>query len=92
VKAAAEPPAHSGDRTPDAFGLTLRSAITSSVVRSEDDTAHGLRAGLVTEAARRGADTQMIMRRTRHRNVNQVSEYIRHDNVFVATVDRILED
>jgi integrase len=47
-----------------------------------DDTAHGLRAGFITEGARRGATAQALQQTSRHRSVNQLGEYIRHATVF----------
>jgi integrase len=57
-----------------------------------DDTAHGLRAGFITEGARRGATAQALQQTSRHRSVNQLGEYIRHANVFVGTAHRLMED
>jgi integrase len=57
-----------------------------------DDTAHGLRAGFITEGARRGATAQALQQTSRHRSVNQLGEYIRHANVFVGTAHKLMED
>jgi integrase len=57
-----------------------------------DDTAHGLRAGFITEGARRGATAQALQQTSRHRSVNQLGEYIRHANVFQGTAHRLMED
>jgi integrase len=57
-----------------------------------DDTAHGLRAGFITEGARRGATAQALQQTSRHRSVNQLGEYIRHANFFVGTAHRLMED
>jgi len=43
---------------------------------------HSLRAGLVTEAARRGARIEHITKRTGHHGVKQVQEYIRRGTLF----------
>ena len=38
-------------------------------------SAHGLRSGYLTEAARRGVSLQEAMRQSRHRSVQQASSY-----------------
>jgi integrase len=57
-----------------------------------NDTAHGLRAGFITEGARRGATAQALQQTSRHRSVNQLGEYIRHANVFQGTAHKLMED
>jgi integrase len=57
-----------------------------------EDTAHGLRAGFITEGARSGASAQALQQTSRHRSVNQLGEYIRHANGFVGTAHRLMED
>jgi integrase len=77
----------------------LGSRLTAQSVRlivqrhlGADNTAHGLRAGFITEGARRGASAQALQQTSRHRSVNQLGEYIRHANVFVGTAHRLMED
>src|SRR5262249_54493448 len=77
----------------------IGSRLTSQSVRlivqrhlGATDTAHGLRAGFITEVARRGATAQALQQTSRHRSVNQLGEYIRHANVFVGTAHRLMDD
>src|SRR5262249_31682008 len=50
-----------------------------------DNSAHGLRAGFVTEGAARGATAQEIIQTSRHKSVDQVNEYVRHATIFDGT-------
>jgi len=53
---------------------------------------HSLRAGLVTEAARHGASPWEIMKRTHHKRVDTVDEYVRRGNLLEAdSVTRMLD-
>jgi hypothetical protein len=56
-----------------------------------EEIAYGLRAGYGTAVAAKGATAQEIMHTIRHRNVAQVSECIRHANVFQGTAHHRLE-
>jgi hypothetical protein len=43
---------------------------------------HSLRAGLVTSAARRGADLFKLMEITRHRSLDTLQGYVRDQKLF----------
>ena len=45
-------------------------------------TAHSLRAGFVTEAARKGASLPSIMQQTHHKDIYVVMDYVRGENIF----------
>jgi integrase len=45
-------------------------------------SAHSLRSGLATQAARKGASERAIMRQTGHRSVQMVRRYIREGELF----------
>jgi integrase len=57
-----------------------------------DDTAHGLRAGFITEGARRGASDRELMKTSRHKNTEQLGGYIRDANVWEGTAHKRMED
>lgn len=73
------------------LGARLASGAVAETVQAAADaigldpsqvSAHSLRAGLVTEAARAGRTESQIMRQTGHRSSAIVRAYIRHANVW----------
>lgn len=54
-------------------------------------SAHSLRSGLATAAARGGADVRTVMRQTRHTSVESVMGYIRQGTGFKDNVMQFLD-
>ena len=61
--------------TPDAVGLILRRLLIAAGLPPGFATAHGLRAGFLTQAARDGVQLQAAMRLSLHRSMAQAQRY-----------------
>lgn len=61
--------------TPQAVNLILKRRILQSGLDPSEFSAHGLRAGFLTEAARRGIPLPEAMQQSLHRSVQQASRY-----------------
>lgn len=61
--------------TPQAVNLILKRRILQSGLDPGEFSAHGLRAGFLTEAARRGIPLPEAMQQSLHRSVQQASRY-----------------
>ncbi|RYE45580.1 MAG: site-specific integrase [Hyphomicrobiales bacterium] len=72
-----------GDALGDAaVGLILKDRIRACGIPSHGFSAHSLRAGLITAAAKAGATTWAIQRQTGHRSESTVHRYIRELSPF----------
>ena len=61
--------------TPQAVNLILKRRILQAGLDPREFSAHGLRAGFLTEAARRGIPLPEAMQQSQHRSVQQASRY-----------------
>ncbi|GAA2879628.1 integrase [Aminobacter niigataensis] len=61
--------------TPQAVNLILKRRIAEAGLDPAQFSAHGLRSGYLTEAARRGIPLLDAMQQSQHRSVNQASSY-----------------
>lgn len=61
--------------TPQAVNLILKRRITLAGLNPQEFSAHGLRAGYLTEAARRGVALPEAMQQSQHRSVQQAASY-----------------
>ncbi|AWC25791.1 site-specific tyrosine recombinase XerD (plasmid) [Aminobacter sp. MSH1] len=61
--------------TPQAVNLILKRRIAEAGLDPAEFSAHGLRSGYLTEAARRGIPLLDAMQQSQHRSVNQASSY-----------------
>ena len=61
--------------TPQAVNLILKRRIALAGLDPKDFSAHGLRAGYLTEAARRGVALPEAMQQSQHRSVQQAASY-----------------
>ena len=61
--------------TPQAVNLILKRRIAEAGLDPEQFSAHGLRAGFLTETARRGIPLPEAMQQSQHRSVQQAARY-----------------
>jgi integrase len=61
--------------TPQAVNLILKRRVALAGLDPKDFAAHGLRAGYLTEAARRGVALPEAMQQSQHRSVQQAASY-----------------
>ncbi|TIS18519.1 MAG: integrase, partial [Mesorhizobium sp.] len=61
--------------TPQSVNLILKRRVTAAGLDPKAFSAHGLRAGYLTEAARRGIPLPEAMQQSQHRSVQQASRY-----------------
>jgi len=61
--------------TPQAVNLILKRRIALAGLEPKEFSAHGLRAGYLTEAARRGVALPEAMQQSQHRSVQQAASY-----------------
>ncbi|RFB76595.1 site-specific integrase [Methylovirgula sp. 4M-Z18] len=61
--------------TPEAVNLIVKKRCRAAGLHAEEFSAHGLRAGYLTEAARRGIPLPEAMRQSQHRSVQQAASY-----------------
>jgi integrase len=61
--------------TPQSINLILKRRCALAGLRPEEFSAHGLRSGYLTEAARRGVSLPEAMRQSGHRSVQQAASY-----------------
>lgn len=61
--------------TPQAVNLILKQRIAKAGLDPREFSAHGLRAGYLTEAARRGVPLPEAMQQSQHRSVQQAARY-----------------
>jgi integrase len=61
--------------TPQAVNLILKRHIAAAGLDPSEFSAHGLRSGYLTEAARRGIPLLDAMQQSQHRSVNQAARY-----------------
>jgi integrase len=52
--------------------------------------AHSTRSGYVTSSSDRGVPISAIMKRTRHKTLNSVAVYMKHEDLFACSGDRVL--
>jgi integrase len=66
-----------GDRglTPQAVNLIVKTRCVAAGLDPQEFSAHGLRSGYLTEAARRGIPLPEAMRQSQHRSVQQAARY-----------------
>ena len=60
---------------PQSVNAILKKRCAEAGLNPRTFSAHGLRSGYLTEAARRGISLQEAMRQSRHRSVQQASSY-----------------
>ena len=60
---------------PQSVNAILKKRCAQAGLDPNTFSAHGLRSGYLTEAARRGVSLQEAMRQSRHRSVQQASSY-----------------
>ena len=61
--------------TPQSVNLILKKRIASAGLDPREYSAHGLRSGFMTEAARRGIALPEAMAQSQHRSVQQAARY-----------------
>lgn len=64
----------------------IKRRIEASGLNPEEFSGHSLRAGLITEAARRGKSERAIMKQSLHKHLPTLREYIREGSLFVDNV------
>ena len=79
--------------TPEAVGHILKrraEAAGLSIGALERLSAHGLRAGFVTEAYKAGARDEQIMAHTRHRDLRTMRSYVRRAKLLAESPVKLL--
>jgi len=61
--------------TPQSINLIVKRRCAAAGLDPKDFSAHGLRAGYLTEAARRGVSLPEAMQQSQHRSVQQPASY-----------------
>jgi len=77
--------------TPQAVNLILKRRIGQGGLEPKFFSAHGLRAGYLTEAARQGVSLPEAMQQSQHRSVQQAARYYHDAERRLGRAARILE-
>lgn len=77
--------------TPQAVNLILKRRIARAGLDPKDFSAHGLRAGYLTEAARRGVALPEAMQQSQHRSVQQAASYYNDAERRLGKAARLVE-
>ncbi|GAA2884655.1 integrase [Aminobacter niigataensis] len=76
--------------TPQAVNLILKRHIAAAGLDPAEFSAHGLRAGYLTEAARRGIPLVEAMQQSQHRSINQAARYYNDADRKLGKAARLL--
>ena len=76
--------------TPQAVNLILKRRIAEAGLDPQAFSAHGLRSGYLTEAARRGIALPEAMQQSQHRSVQQASNYYNDAERMLGRAARII--
>lgn len=77
--------------TPQAVNLILKRRIAQAGLDPEGFSAHGLRSGYLTEAARRGIPLPEAMQQSQHRSISQASRYYNDAERQLGRAARLIE-
>ena len=78
--------------TGQAINLILKKRIAMAGLDPAAFSAHGLRSGYLTEAARQGVPLQEAMAQSQHKSVQQAARYYNNAQRQMGTAARLLEE
>ena len=77
--------------SPDGINAILKRRLALAGHDPADYSAHGLRAGYLTQAAKDGVPLQEAMRQSQHRSVQQAANYYNDAEAELSRAARLLE-